>query len=358
MVSSHATPADGTPQLTPRAVIFAWMATAGQIIRTRDEIAPTRARRVVNLRPSLQIFVLHFWRSIPEYLGHPRHGLVGNEISAHYNVSVKGDLPRPNRDRLGTLSALVLLAYGLVRVVVLPTLPVAFSALGLLIRIEFNTQFVMLSLAAALAVSGADWLIRSHPHADQGGFHYQHWVIPGLASLGLGAILTRIPGGLGLGLGLGLAAVLLIAVLVAEFIVVDSSDPRHDIAATGLRTLAVTLLIGAAFAIRAVGLRAAFAIPLVFLASAAVSWRLLRLGTSENTAWAYALGLGWVNGQIAWGLHYWPISPIKVSLTMGLVVYLGTGLSLSHIQGDLPRSRVIEFVGVSALALIAIALFT
>jgi hypothetical protein len=78
------------------------------------------------------------------------------------------DLPHPDRDRLSTMGALMLLAIGLVRVVSLPALPVEFAALGLLIRVEINSAFVLITLAAAVTVTGADWLARTHPRAPQG----------------------------------------------------------------------------------------------------------------------------------------------------------------------------------------------
>jgi hypothetical protein len=77
-------------------------------------------------------------------------------------------LPRPDRERLSALGALVLLAITLVRVVILPTLPFEFAIAGLLIRIELNRAVVLIGLAAAVTVTGADWLARSHPRGPHG----------------------------------------------------------------------------------------------------------------------------------------------------------------------------------------------
>lgn len=264
------------------------------------------------------------------------------------------DLPQPDRDRVSTLTALLLLTYTLIRIVTLPSYETEFSFLGLLIRLELNASLVMLTIAAFLAAAGSDWLIRSHPAVKNGSTRPEHWVIPGLAALGTGVILVRIPEGPALWLGLILTAALLVAVLVSEFIVLDAEDPRHDTAAIGLTALAYLLLIGALFAIRATGLRAAFAIPLTFCACAAVAWRLLRLARIKTSAVRYGLLISTIAAQISWGLHYWPLPPLRGALILGLVVYLGNGLVLAHEEGNLGRIRIIEFAVVGVIGLTAV----
>ncbi len=210
------------------------------------------------------------------------------------------ELPQPDRERLSALTALILLAYGLVRIVALPTLFAEFEVFGLLLRLELNTQIVMLSISAGLAIAGAEWLLQSHPSIDLRQRTIEHWIIPGLAAVGIGALIIRVPAGPALGVGLVLAAGLLISVLVAEFIVLFAADPRRDAAAIGLRILAYLLLVESIFALKATGMRAAFAVPLILIASAGVSWRLLRLGRVRRGAWIYALVVGWLTAQIGW----------------------------------------------------------
>ena len=260
------------------------------------------------------------------------------------------ELPQPDRDRLSVLTALVLLAYTLLRIVVLPTLTAEFSLLGLLIRLELNTRMVLLSLSAALTVAGADWLIRAHPWYQPNQPTIEHWVVPGLAALGAGAILARIPEGPGWWLGLVLAASLLIAVLATEFIVLDPDDPRYDGASVGLTALSYLLLVGALFATWATGLRATFAIPLVLAACTAVAWRLLRLQQPQSPVLTHAALIGIATSEIAWALHYWPIPPLRVSLLLGLGVYLGAGLALAHLRREMNRATALEFSARAAVA--------
>jgi len=266
------------------------------------------------------------------------------------------ELPQPDRDRLSVLTALVLVAYILTRVVVLPPATAEVRLLGLLVRVQVNTLSVMLALAGALAAAGADWLIRAHPWHPAGQSTRQHWIVPGLAALGAGAILARIPEGPAWWIGLGLAAVLLLTVLVTEFVLVDADDPRYDGAAIGVTALAYLLLAGSLYAIRASGLRATFAIPLIFLAATSVAWRLLLLDGPRPGTLAYAFVIGLAAAQIAWGLHYWPIAPLRWALMLGLAVYVGTGLIQAHLRGGIDRAARFEFSAVAVLALLGIAI--
>ncbi len=264
------------------------------------------------------------------------------------------DLPRPDRDRLSTLTALIVLAYGLVRIVALPELRASLAVLGLLLELEFNAQLLLLSLASALAVVGTDWILRSHPAYRPERSTLEHWIIPGLAALGIGALVIRLPLGPQLWVGLLLAAGILIAVLVAEFLAVAADDPRFDAAALSLRILAYLLLIETFFALRAAGVRAAFSMPLIFFASALIAWRLFRLADSPGPLWQHASMIGLVVAQIGWALHYWPLDPLKASLILGLAAYLAGGFSQSYLEGELRSGRLVEYALVGGFALVAI----
>lgn len=253
------------------------------------------------------------------------------------------------------MTALILLSYALIRIAELPTIAPEFTIAGLLVRLEVDTRLIMLSLAAMLAAAGSDWLLHSHPHAEHKRGTAEHWILPGLASLGLGAILSRLPEGLGLWLGLPVSAALLTAVLVAEFIVFDPADERYDLVALILRTLAYLLLAGALFAINGPDMRAIFAIPLTFSAATAVSWRLMRLESAHaGIAMRFALVIGFIAAQLTWALHYWPVPPLQVALVNGLAVYLSFHWIELIRKGQVSRSRVLEIVIVGALGLTAI----
>lgn len=263
--------------------------------------------------------------------------------------------PQPDRDRLSALTALVILIYALLRIVSFPELSFQTTLLGLVFSINLDTPSILLTLAAALTAAGADWIVRGHPQALPGTRTAEHWIIPGLASLAVGAILSQLPAGPALWIGLPTAALLLIAVLIGEFIVFFPEDPRNDIARVSLRTLAYLLLVGALFAIHGFNLRAFFLVPLTFLASVAVSWRLQRLeAIHPKRSLVYALTTGALGAQAAWAFHYWPLSPLKVSLILGLWVYLAQGLARSLEQQDTGRGTMVELGLVAGVGLAAI----
>ena len=268
-------------------------------------------------------------------------------------------LPQPDRNRLSAMTALVALTYTLIRIVVLPSLQTEFEIVGLFVRLDISTRTMMLALAAVITATGADWLIRSHPQYDQHQSSLEHLVIPGLAALAAGAVLTRLPEGPALWIGVPLTAILLMGVLLAEFIVNDADDPRYDFAAVLLKTLAFTLLIGVFFVIRSTSMRAIFSVPVIFLSSGAVVWRLQRLDNQEGVrALLYAGVIGWISAQIGWALHYWPVAPLRYALILGLLVYIGNGLLDIQREGEFNRARWTELVIVGSSGLLAILLLT
>jgi hypothetical protein len=255
------------------------------------------------------------------------------------------------------MAALILLSYTLIRVLVLPTVERQYAFVGLLIELNINAQTIMLALAAGITTAGVDWLIRSHPSHQAGSSTYEHLIVPGLASLALGAILVRLPEGPFLWLGLVIGALLLMGTFLAEYIVSDLDDPRYDVARVLLTSLAYLLIIGVFFSLRVAHLRAFFTIPSAFLASAAVSWRIQVLHSGEGTtAWLYAGIAGWITAQSAWALHYWPLPPFKFALLLGLIVYLLNGLLEMHRSREISPGRLLEVGLVSSLGLIAVML--
>jgi hypothetical protein len=271
---------------------------------------------------------------------------------------VNEELPQPDRDRLSILIALVLLAYSLIRIVSLPTAVLQYSWLGLIFRLEINTSTVMIALATLISVSGADWVIRTHPEVDSGQRSLEHWILPALAAMGIGIIVIRLPAGPFLAAGLLAAGVLFGVVILWEFISADQRDPRLPSARLGLRIVSYLLLTGTLFAIFATDARAIVAIPAVLMASVGVSWRVLRLQLKRRPLWHFGLLLGWLLAQLSWALHYWPIPPIQGALILTVGAYLGNELLEAHLRGGLARRRALEILSIGTIAFAAIVTLT
>lgn len=263
-------------------------------------------------------------------------------------------LPQPNRDRLSALAALVLLAIALVRIVALPELVGTIDIFGLAVSLHLSTGLILLLLASAVTVTGSDWLVRSHPRLMAGPRRYDHLILPGLATLALGLVLINLPEGPGLWLGLPIAAALLMAVLVAEFLVVDPNDPRAETAGLGLRASGIAVLAIGLTGILGQETRAFFAVPAALAGSAAVAWRILRLHRGRAAPWTYALAAGAVTAELAWALHYWALAPLASSLSLTVLTYLTIGLTEAHLEGRLGLRRAAEYTTVAALSLAAI----
>ncbi len=272
---------------------------------------------------------------------------------------MRSDLPQPDRDRLSTLTALVILSYALIRIVILPIFSVDLTFAGLIFEFKVDSRLIMLTLAAALTVAGADWLLRSHPALKSTDRTIEHWIVPGLTALAAGIILTRLPEGPALWIGLAAGATLLMAVLLAEFLIHDPADPRHDLAAVILRTLAYLLLVGILFTMHAVDLRSVYRVPLSLAVVTTISWRLLQLPRSDDGQTVVsALIVGGVSAQLVWALHYWPLPSFRFALIVGLFVYVSNGLMETLRAGEMSRARLIELTSVALVGLTGILVFS
>jgi hypothetical protein len=266
-------------------------------------------------------------------------------------------LPQPNRDRLSSLAALVLLAIALVRVVVLPELIARFELFGVGISLRLSSALVLLTLASAVTVTGSDWLVRSHPALPGSARRYDHLILPGLSTPALGLVLISLPEGPGLWIGLPVAAALLVAVLVAEFVVVDPTDPRAEAASLGLRAMGMAVLAVALTGILGRETRALFAIPAAFGVSAGLTWRLLRLRGGETASWTRALVAGSVTAELTWAVHYWPLAPLPTALILTVLTYLTIGLIEAHSEGRLGWKAAAEYAAVAGVCLAVIGIW-
>ncbi|MDW8326796.1 MAG: hypothetical protein RMK99_09540 [Anaerolineales bacterium] len=248
----------------------------------------------------------------------------------------------PNRDRLSVLTAVIVLAYALSRFLS--------EAEGL-----SAGPWLLPVLVAALISTGADALIRSHPRF-RGGPTVVHWIVPGVMALGLGAALEQLPDGPLWWLGLAVSAIALIAVLVAEYVVVEATDPNRTAAAWLLGGLVYALAL-MLFWLAQTAVNEASAAGVTGLAALALAWRLFVLGWVAPGQAAVAAGIvGLISAQAVWLASYWPVPASSAALLSLLPFYLSTGLLQQHLHGHLTGRVWIEYgaVGLVALALILV----
>ncbi len=257
------------------------------------------------------------------------------------------------------LTAVILLAYALTRVLELPTRAVGTTLFGSALGFELTGRVLMLLLAAALISAGSEGLIRSHPAlaGRPAARTATHWIIPGAAALALGSLLNQAPDGPVWWLGLGLSAAVLLAVLVAEFVVVDPSDPAFDLASLALTALAYALALVLFALLRGSGARAIISATAGGLVASALAFRLFVLRTAPGARAAlYAAFTGLVTAEVIWAINYWRIAPSSAGLLAMIPFYLVVGLSQQQLAGRLNRRVWLEYALVGAVSLtVAIA---
>ena len=264
----------------------------------------------------------------------------------------------PSLDRLSVLTAVILLAYALARALDLPTRAVGTTLFGSAVGFELNGPVLMLLLVAALISAGSDTLIRSHPRLA-GWTSYPtvvHWIVPGTTALALGNVLNRTPDGPLWWLGLGLSAVALIAVLVAEYTVVDRDDTAWDAAALALTALTYALALVLFALLHSLSARALISASAAGLIAAALAMRLFALKAAPlGRAALYAGLVGLITAEAVWAINYWRVPASSAALLALIPFYLSVGVAQQHLAGRLSRRIWIEYAVVGGLGL-AIAL--
>ena len=260
----------------------------------------------------------------------------------------------PHPDRLSVLTAVIVLAYALTRVLALPSRAIHTTLLGSDLGFDLNGQVLMLGLVAALISAGSDTLVRSHPRLAGQPSHSTvlHWILPGASALVLGAVLNRLPDGLLWWLGLAASALVLLLVLIAEYVAVDPDDPAWDVAALGLTALAYGLALVLFALLRSASARAVISATIAGLVAGGLALRLFALkSVPRGRAALYAFIVGVISAEATWALGYWRISASSAGLLAMIPFYLAVGLAQQHLAGQLTRRIWIEYAVIGGLGL-------
>jgi hypothetical protein len=254
----------------------------------------------------------------------------------------------PDGERLSTLTAMILLAYALSRYIQLPGRELSIQLPGLYFGIRFGVQELVALIVALMTVSGADWLLQSHPHRPDHRM-VEHWVLPGITAWAIGLPLLQLPLSPAWWLGFALGGVLLILVLIAEYIVVDAQDMRRPLAGAGLTALSFALYLVLTAAFRFTGIRLFLLLPGLTLATFLVSLRTLRLRQPEAWMVLEAGLITLITVQIATALHYLPLTPVRFGLAL-----LGPAYSLTNLFGNLADGETIRQALVEPVVVLAL----
>lgn len=254
----------------------------------------------------------------------------------------------PNYDRLSFLSAVVLLAYALARMVNLPERIFVLELPGIILTPRLNTSTLVSITVAALTIAGAQWLIQDHPALGKKS-PLEHLILPGLTAWVVELPLSQLPLNPLWWIGFALGGGLIILVLVAEYVAVDPDDVRHTFASAILITLSFSLYLVLATALRFSQTRLFFLLPILGLASFLVSLRTLHLRLHGRWGFFQASIVTLVTLQFAAALHYWPATPVAYGLALLAPAYALTSLLANLSEGESMRQAAFEPAAILAL---------
>jgi hypothetical protein len=250
----------------------------------------------------------------------------------------------PDVDHVGVLVASVLLAYALTRLIQTPRFTLTLTLPGFYFSYPLTLSAAMTLLAAGLTATGMDWLLHSHPSLGQKAT-IEHLLLPTLTAFVIGAPLALLSESAAWWAFFAFSALLLAAVFIAEYIVLEPSATYYGFARAGLTALAYALFLILTTALRFSGARMFLLIPAVFLTAGLISLRILHLDGADRWDFPWAAGIGIVCAQISAGLHYWPLTPVQFGLALTGPLYALSMLS-ANITEDIPFRRAVVGPGI------------
>lgn len=234
--------------------------------------------------------------------------------------------------RISVLTAAALLVFSLTRILPAPEYTVSLQLPGFYLAIPLTLNLGMTLLAALLTASGMDWVLRPHPGL-RGRSSIEHWLLPTLTALVVGATLTLVPDLAAWWVGMLISALLLLLVFLAEYIVVEPADSRYALARAGLTALSYALFLILAVFLRLAGARLFVLVPALFVGAGLIALRILYLDGVNRWDFPWASGIGLVCAQLGAGLHYWPLSPLQMALVLTGALYALSTLAVNVADG-------------------------
>ena len=262
----------------------------------------------------------------------------------------------PDANRISVLTATVLLAFALTRLLATTAYLVGFQVFGHVIRFDVDLRIIIIILASGLTATGMDWLLKSHPLIHKKRRTLDHWLVPMLTALVLGMPLYLLRTDALWWVGFAVGGLLLVLVFWAEYVVVSPGDTSYPVAMVVLTVLSFALYLILAIILRYSGARLIFLLPVIFVATFLVSARTLKLRLGGRWEVTWAIGLALVGIQLASGLHYLPLSPIDYGMILLSLLYGLTSLVASLLEG-IPLRRAVTEPGIMLLLLLVLGVW-
>lgn len=257
----------------------------------------------------------------------------------------------PNLDNISVLAATILLAYALTHFVSLSLTEFEIQVAGVYLPITLNFSTMVAVLITGLTATGAAWLFHEHPGLE-GEISVQHWLLPSLTALVLWLTVEQVPFGGQWWVAASLSSVVLVLVLMAEYMVVDDSNPYYIPASIGITAIALTLYFILAIALHSAEVRLFFRVPALGLAAGLVLLRVIHLRAHGEWALGPALLGVLLIGELACGFHYWPLDSVSFGIALSGPVYALIELSENLLDSE-SKTLVQIIVGPAVVLIIA-----
>ena len=248
----------------------------------------------------------------------------------------------PDINRLSILTAIILLVYALSPFIEIPSVDLSWSFLGVIFNFPLNFKTYVAILTPLFAAVGTIWLLSSHPKQGEGQNLLHHAILPALSTWVIGLPLNRLPIGPQWWVVFALGGVLLVVVILAEYVVVDTKHERYSIAAGALKALSFALFLFLTIAIKAAGLRLYLLLPGLFTTVFLLLLRTLFLQVSGKWMFSWSFSVAFVTSQIAIGMHYLPLSPITYGFLLVGPTYALTDAAIAFESGRSLKKLWIE----------------
>ncbi len=216
------------------------------------------------------------------------------------------------------------------------------------LALPVNLGFLLTVLAAGLTATGMDWLLQGHPELGKRPT-LEHYLLPTLTVLVIGVPLGMIaPGPVWWGV-FGMAGTLIVIVFLAEYVAVNPAASSYSASTALLTALSFSVYLTLLVSLDATQPRLVILLPAVFVGSALVALRTLRLRLHGQWEIFWAAGIALVSIQVAAALHYWPIHSIPFGLIVFAPLYALTSLAGNVGDGTPLRRAWLEPMGILVL---------
>ncbi|MCX6017097.1 MAG: hypothetical protein NTZ50_01110 [Chloroflexi bacterium] len=260
-------------------------------------------------------------------------------------------------NRILTLLALIAMAPALLLVIDLPVRNYSIDILGAPLPLQFGVDTLLITLVPVLTIAGVDWVLREHPAVRRGDVVYlfPFWIAPGLGTLALCLLLTRIstwP----LWIAALIVGVVVIGILINAEYGALSSDlagyANSRLAVSGLTYVIAYVLFAVIYVQRE---RTVISATLMAVTTFLISIELLaphRIGLGK--AALNAALLAFLIAQATWAMNYWNISTWSAGVLLLTWLYVGVGVSQEFHEGQPARGVLVEYGVVTMVALVVV----